>query len=446
MPWNESTKILTAPFTKIAANGQGDLQKALSSSLMSQIRLFTETNINPMAKYKPFRNATVLFESNTARDTARANTRYGFGVNLPILALYGSVPQADWQYLKPRGGGYNEPFRAFDFIKTAEETQVGYDKEAVAPIAIWSSEIQLGQEGGMHILVFGNAGTNNYRNMVGDTKRWYADRSLSLQELLERPSDFYNAHYIAFVVWDNNTNTCNYIRTNKTFKNLADAGSAPILFDFYAEAQTISGITYPAVPILADTTRSGHTFTVIVCCSSSGASGSAGYEVESSSPQLYTPYSLGFVNGCDRLSMEAQNYESILGLVASINSGPSLTFVRHYDSVWDEYELSGSISGTFTTPSPWRVEWVSIETTLLNQMGLIGDAPYDTTGEYIHNSYVNLPSYNSTYNRIIVDTAPHVFFPRSAGLSSRYITVSARAYNISENVPFSNTITINATS
>ena len=77
MGWNDNIKVLNGVggFTKIAANGQGDLQVALRRGETSHILLvgdlkYDQQNnledgeyINVSAKYKPFRNNTVVFSS-----------------------------------------------------------------------------------------------------------------------------------------------------------------------------------------------------------------------------------------------------------------------------------------------------------------------------------------------------------------------------------------------
>lgn len=143
MPWNDSTKVLTSPFTKIAANGQGDLQKALGRSVMSHIQLVGDIDangnrinaINKWAKYKPFRSPNVIV---TAQH--RIDAHYGLsvveytelGTPSTVNSFLKKLIDGEllWDYLPPRGEntaqGIHEPYRAMDFD--------GYFAAAVNPI------------------------------------------------------------------------------------------------------------------------------------------------------------------------------------------------------------------------------------------------------------------------------------------------------------------------
>lgn len=132
--------ILTAPFTKIAANGQGDLQLALGRSVLSHSQLVGDVDangnpvnrINMWAKYKPFRDATVAFASSAARELAREVANYGisipsagFGSIIGNNGMIANLASAAWSYVKPRVG--TDPLRALDFD--------GYRPGATSPIS-----------------------------------------------------------------------------------------------------------------------------------------------------------------------------------------------------------------------------------------------------------------------------------------------------------------------
>lgn len=336
MPWNDSTKVLTSPFTKIAANGQGDLQKALSSSLMSQIRLFTETNINPMAKYKPFRDSTVLFATDAARNAARANARYGFGGIPPQLVLSQTDPKNNWVYLRPRGGAYNEPLRALDFVKSAENSQTGYAKNACSPIAL--SVGQLVYDAQSQILFFAEGMSNAIRE---DGLYWAADQSLSLDELLKKPSDFYS-YYIAFVLIDTSDSNRpkNLIVTNTTVNAFVTTEHNQKQFYLYPTQTTESGIIYPAVPLLTSTRRND-VFEIIACIIP-GNNPQSGYAYavysDSTTPTVssLTAYSLGFTDGSDRVYRKLDTGEFKMdGLViTSVNVACQDTLI---EMAWNGY-------------------------------------------------------------------------------------------------------------
>ena len=116
MGWDSTTGILTAPFTKIAANGQGDLQKALASSKMSHIELFA-LDYNRWAKFKPFRNANIYHDrygdSNSARLAGLKAANFGLGVVDCGRVDYPSKYSNRWALNKPVVPTY--VLRALDF-------------------------------------------------------------------------------------------------------------------------------------------------------------------------------------------------------------------------------------------------------------------------------------------------------------------------------------------
>ena len=146
-----SNGILLYPFTKIAANGNGDLQQALGISSLNHAALFSAPNLNIWAKYKPFQDAGLPFVTPDAAGWAVRNARaaakdYGFfndtiatlpntynfdasqagcfqNFYLNSLADQSGKPLNGWQYYKPTT--YK---RALDFH--------GYRINAGHPVAI----------------------------------------------------------------------------------------------------------------------------------------------------------------------------------------------------------------------------------------------------------------------------------------------------------------------
>lgn len=129
MGWDGN--VLTAPFTKIAANGSGDLQQALGTSVMNQIALCTHANINPLSYHKPTAyegitgggsteqaeytdgldpdrtawsiNKGTAFLPDSSYSTSDANT-------LKLLSNPYGVPTDKWTLIKP-----TVVYRAMDF-------------------------------------------------------------------------------------------------------------------------------------------------------------------------------------------------------------------------------------------------------------------------------------------------------------------------------------------
>lgn len=116
---------LTRPYTKIAANGQGDLQRAFGVSSLTQSALFANGKINKFAKYKPFCNSSIYSDQYTDTNSQRlAGLRaanYGFGAGfvdgIPSFdsanALHSGF-SSGWTYHRPTIGNY--PLRADDCV------------------------------------------------------------------------------------------------------------------------------------------------------------------------------------------------------------------------------------------------------------------------------------------------------------------------------------------
>lgn len=152
MGWNSTDRILTAPFTKIAAGGSGDLQLALRRSVKSHIQLVGDVDsggnrvnsVNIFAKYKPFRNQRVLFSASAEKLSARRAARFGTYIPRYGANDFKTHYSEGWAFLPPRGaagtGGnntnYNEPYRAMDFDGyNANEFQEGtVDNKMVATV------------------------------------------------------------------------------------------------------------------------------------------------------------------------------------------------------------------------------------------------------------------------------------------------------------------------
>ena len=135
-----SNGILTAPFTKIAANGQGDLQQALNRSETSHILLIADINdqgvvvgrIKKFAKHKPFKSNTVVYPFDPTQSTPELRSpernadkiAANYGLSAPSTASsVTGVFGTEWTYNRPVLG--TDPLRALDFD--------GYDKNASAP-------------------------------------------------------------------------------------------------------------------------------------------------------------------------------------------------------------------------------------------------------------------------------------------------------------------------
>ena len=341
--------------------GEHDLGLLCSDMRKSGASLVRANATNPLAKYKPVRHDALAVLSLVQR----ASKRYGFAVGLPptLDLTQNNLPQNDWVYLPPRGkgggeGGADEWYRIRDFE--------GYAVGACTPLVVSTGQLVYDANAESQILLFGNGMSNAIRQ---DGKTWVDDQSLSLSELLDSGSSSVYEYYISFLLIDKTDYAKNLLVTNKTMGDFVGDEYASFIFPVYAQGQTVSGVTYPAVPVL-DSSRSGHTFCIIACLLPGNNPPSGyGYSVYTSSttPAVSTliPYSLGFASGCDRTEVQlASGAFKMDGLkVTSVNvtcvdmatemSGPGGTyraFKITVRGVFDTTEAPG-YSGTEMTVS-----------------------------------------------------------------------------------------------
>ena len=331
MSWNDTKTLLTKPISNADisfATGTGGPSYVMGNMVKDG------TGINPMAKYKAFKYATPGFASKAACDAARPLVRYGFGTSVPQLTLsatYGScVLTNDWVYDKPTQGKNNEWFRNLDFD--------GYAPRACTPLALYIG--QLAKHAESQIIISANAASNAFRT---DGRRWVADQSLSLKELLESPSDLY-ASYIGFVLVIPQLQRTDVvlIRTGLTYKKLVTDHNGAYTFQLLAEGGTISGKTYPAISSLQYASL-GAQVTVIACILSSGAASGYAYEVDTLvTPQ--TAYSVGFTAGCDRIVGEVVdggfNLDGTLINSMSVTCTDMTTEQTWNGKTWRAYQVS----------------------------------------------------------------------------------------------------------
>jgi len=137
MAWDPTTNTLTKGFTKIGANGNGDLQAALGrSGNNSHLQLICDIDgngnrvnkINAASRYKPFCYNTVPFASEAARVARNCGlTMRGYSAlsTMWSAALALAPDEFCWAYEPPRASQTSEPKRANDFINEDSTTR-GY--------------------------------------------------------------------------------------------------------------------------------------------------------------------------------------------------------------------------------------------------------------------------------------------------------------------------------
>lgn len=303
----------------------GDLSQAFGISSLDLGSQIINGVIRPMSKYKPVRHSG----TGELSQSDRAYARYGFGASLPVLPMGDALPQNDWVYQRPRGKDYSEWFRFLDAD--------GYVNDSCAPLVLSIGTIV--NDGTSHIILYGNGTGNGVRS---DGYAWASDESLSLAELLQSSSDYYN-HYISFILVNGSNKAL--IVTGTTVKSFVDSGAVKD-FQLSAPGMTDSGVDYTPISLLQGS-RSGDTVAVIACLAQSSlapTSTSITYKVYTSNLTQYTVYSLGFVAGCDRAS------------------SPVTTTAFRFDGV--TFSLSGALTNmvteTYYNGGFWRAYRVQV--------------------------------------------------------------------------------------
>ena len=97
-----------------------DIQRALGSSENSIQNLCRQSQINKFAKWKPFRNSAIKFDSEAARLTAAKTVNFGTGIVSCGRLTFAANYQSEWTHLAPRGedgggSGYDEWGRFHDW-------------------------------------------------------------------------------------------------------------------------------------------------------------------------------------------------------------------------------------------------------------------------------------------------------------------------------------------
>lgn len=431
-------------FTKIAANGTGDLQTALGTTSMSQIALCTHANINAIAKYKPFKNPNISFASFASRNAARAAARYGMTEPTYFYPNAYTIPAA-WSYDRPVSGV--NPLRAQDFIKDDTTANAGYDPNAVPPLAM---EVP----GGLKVaatfatMLRKDSYVNNY--LAGQSsKEWWADRSLSIAEILGGGLNDYNEYWIAFVFYLYNAagtsiEDAALVVTNKKFGSF----SGVEVFRFYPQGDGTQsgdyiegGIHYPVIPMLQSTTYVGRKFAVVACLSSTGPSDPISYAYQVL-PNNYSCIPLGFdaANRWDYAIVTASSEKAIDMLTGVFNTGPVLTLVQQHAGGWNEYSCSAWVTADITSAAGWTGTSAVVNVKAYAPGGQFGGVPGSGSeyGEYVQDVSISVPSGGHTNTRQLIQL-PNVFIYKDA---PHTVVVNGKFTQNSNEKAFNNSLTI----
>lgn len=395
-----------------------DVQRAVGSGSSDVGTLCKYVNINPMAKYKPIRNSKVqmLAPQQGSTPSDRYTARFGFAAITPSITFDGTNlnPHAQWEYLKPRGGSYNEPYRLTDFANELDLDGQGYDSRAVAPFAFGVEGLELTYnttadgEGGVGIALYVNSGVNSYYQNGG----WNPDTCMSMSELL----NFYSGGaYIGFAIRDITNPTGGFVAVVTRHKLNSVSSSVPTVI--LRSANIIqSGMLSPEVAILHDGDRAGHTFRFIAFLYSTFPTFTyngttyneynAEYSILSTTPN-FSANSLEFISNIDRHDIVARLVQGgITGLTGNIQ-GPGVTLtltsntpVTYNGRQYYRYRIGGTAYGNFTTPSGhWNPDG---DVRIYLRIASDGIPSYvnPQTGNFEYSVNVSMPSGNTSYNNV----------------------------------------------
>ena len=414
-----SNGVLTFPFKKIALNGRGDMQRALGTSSMSEFNMLTSApssgKINPMAKYKPFKNSNVTFANATAWNNARAATRYGLkppsvnGNETFSPNAYEAPPF--WTYDRPRGifpaQSINEPLRAMDLVKDTTSTTVGYDAFAVSPIYLqMQGDLTLASESAIFCL-WGESYVNNYHPYT-EGYQWHSDRSLSLSDIFNSSggSSAYLDRYIGMVVYRYNAagtaiEAANVLVTHMTLRQFNNLSTKLLVIPLTGEDGSVwDDKSCPKLDVIGSNNYEGRKYLCVVCVSSTGPSSNSNYyEIL---PNNYTFFSLGFdsENPTDRVETVGVAPSGVNQVTPTLNTGITISKTSTTGD-WEKWNVVGTLTGTFETSDSYQQGSFEVVLTCTLPSGTFDGDPTSQSyvGQRIITKSVTFQSASQTYTR-----------------------------------------------
>lgn len=403
--------------------GIKDIRNALGIDSADLHTLCASERVNPMAKFKPVRYA----KKGSLTNAERASVRYGMGATVPSFSVNDPSPSVTWTYYRVRENIDFSRYTDFD----------GYYAYACVPFAFDVSGA-LNDGVGFRLFVDSMAGTYYQENGYSN-ERWDEDLNLSLTDLISGATNASSEGYIGFIIHDLTAGDSVAVVTNVKLKDISSTVPVVVL---YAEQHVISGVTYPAIPIISDSTRSGNTFRFISALFNNGPSNPTAnaYEIM---PSSMIVYSLAFRDGSDRRDLALYLNDTIMGLRCSIaNSGITMTYLGTVDGML-EYSISGNVDGIYTTPSGhWAVDEVVSEITIRSDNGYVGEERMNVVVE----KSVSIPLPNTTYSlrAATLSDIRYYTWPQ-VPQTERAIIITGKVKHIYEEVYYENTIKVRAT-
>ena len=414
---------------------QYDVQAAIGCGSGDWGVLCRYVNINPMAKYKPVR----YNKKEPLTLTEIMSTRFGFGSSLPDFNGGNSNPSVTWEYQKPRGLAYNEHYRIMDFDK--------YLSRACVPFAF---SVSGALQDGLGVSFYINNMAATYYNDQGMNVVWDNDYGLSILELFAYSTNASQDSYVVICIHDLTKGDCVVVETNKRIRDLNELGSSVYTIILYPTARTISGVSYPAVGMLNDSTRNGHNFRIIVGLINSNTDPSKPYQVfdgnTTPQPSQIILYSLAIKEGIDRKDLVLSSHYTIVNLGCYFDANTSTITTTYVGEVQKngmtmiKYLVSARLVGVFVTPSDhWSPENGDVAVKLvMSANGIVGDDPVQ--GSVQGGTSVNIPIAGHTYYKdpLYQFTDVPVYFYQGTGSPEIYI--NGFSTEIFESVPFDNTL------
>lgn len=359
--------------------------------------LIRNANINPWARYKPFRHSAVMFATDSARDTARAAARMGFGDTPSVVyTSSGDLGHALLPYERPRGAANSERFRTLDFK--------GYRHNAVSPIKVDFDSILYSEGYEFTIEIAFNP----------TSKDGYDSRDcVTIGEIMDSNS---KNMYIGAL----------FVRQDGGDVFLVSSGTK--LKDYVNPvAITVSGngisgtVTAPTLP-----NAIGRPYTIAAVLTTQGS----GYYARS---QMGTVKSLELGSGEDRAVRVVRDWYDIAGLTGQITSIP---YTVLSDPAPEFKAVSfGQIVASLTTPSDWHRTTAYIDIEFTSDSGPIYSNGIEIDSPIHLGSDLLLNTAGTTSSKTIVSAANagrYQFWAPTTGWGSTYVHVAMRAYKNSE--------------
>lgn len=290
--------------------------------------LCTSNNINPWAKYKPFRSSSKGFANKTEWENAAKAVGFGFGTQSEItnttngLAFWWSSstsPAWENHYLKPRGvnDSYNEPYRQLDFVDIGATStqQYGYDKYAAPPMEIEFCD-------GRDHIYQGNDEVTCSFDWAIDNAQWISNDWMSIADVMSSLISAINAgqgNYNLAVLFKPVNGTKSLLITNiqpTVFANTPCEYLIPFTGDSLASTQMYG----PYIPAIGNA-RDGDKIDVVTCLVENQPPSSGNYRVVNGDDMNdFKLVSLNMRGNMDRIRLKVLEKDSIVGTRGTIQA------------------------------------------------------------------------------------------------------------------------------